>query len=117
MIKDLISLALLLVSVGLSFKHGWDAFTSQNNPQALYMMRELGIGEPLVPILGSWSVITGMLLLLPKTFLWGNVLNALSIIVLMALAIRAGKLTIVWLEIPFLVLPLLLIWLKYPFHQ
>ncbi|OUJ68718.1 hypothetical protein [Hymenobacter crusticola] len=95
MIKSLLSLALLLVSVGLSFKHGWDAFTAQDNPQALHMMRELGIGESLVPILGSWSGVTGMLLLLPKTFFWGNVLNAVSIVVIMALAIRAGKLPIV----------------------
>gem|GEM_PF-6309302 len=32
MIKNIISLALLIVSVGLNFSHGWNSFTYRKNP-------------------------------------------------------------------------------------
>ncbi len=115
MIKSIISLALLLVSVFLAFKHGWDTFNYRNNPESLKMMNELGISEALIPVFGGVTILIGVLLLIPGTFFWGNVLNAVSIVLIMALAIQAGNLKIVFMEIPFLMMPLLMIWLKYPF--
>lgn len=117
MIKNLISLALLIVSVALSFKHGWDTFNYKNNPQSLKMMDELGISESVIPLMGALTILVGILLLIPKTFFWGNVLNAMSIVLIMALALRAGNLKMVLIEIPFLIMPLIMIWLKYPFKK
>ncbi len=117
MIKNLISLALLIVSVALSFKHGWDTFNYKNNPQSLKMMDELGISESVIPLMGALTIVVGILLLIPKTFFWGNVLNAMSIVLIMALALRAGNLKMVLIEIPFLIMPLIMIWLKYPFKK
>jgi len=117
MIKNIISLLLLVVSVGLSFKHGWDTFTYKNNPESGKMMAELGIPESWVPALGVFTFIVGVLLIIPKTFFIGNVLNAVSIVMIMALALKAGNYKIALMEIPFLALPLVLIWLKYPFQR
>ncbi|MDF7820719.1 hypothetical protein P1X15_24065 [Runella sp. MFBS21] len=117
MIKNLISLALLIVSVALSFKHGWDTFNYKNNPQSLKMMDELGISESVIPLMGALTILVGILLLIPKTFFWGNVLNAMSIVLIIALALRAGNLKMVLIEIPFLIMPLIMIWLKYPFKK
>lgn len=117
MIKKIISLVLLIVSVSLSFKHGWDTFNYKNNPASLKMMNELGISEPSIPFLGILTIIVGILLLIPKTFFAGNMLNAMSIVLIMALALRAGNYKIALLEIPFLALPLIMIWLKYPFKN
>ena len=117
MIKNLISLALLILSVALSFKHGWDTFNYKNNPQSLKMMDELGISESVIPLMGALTIVVGILLLIPKTFFWGNVLNAMSIVLIMALALRAGNLKMVLIEIPFLIMPLIMIWLKYPFKK
>lgn len=115
MVKHLISLALLIVSVALSFKHGWDSVNYKKNPGALKMMSELGISEPLIPFLAILSITIGVLLLVPKTFFLGNLLNAITIVVIMALALNAGNYKIALMEIPFLTLPLIMIWLKYPF--
>lgn len=117
MIKNIISFVLLMVSVSLSFKHGWDTFNYKNNPQSLKMMNELGISESVIPLFGVVTVAIGILLLIPKTFFLGNVLNAMSIVLIMALALRAGNIKMVLIEIPFLALPLILIWLKYPFKN
>lgn len=70
---------------------------------------------PLVGFFLYLMLLIGALLLFPKTFLLGNILNAISIVIIMALAINAGSFKIAFMEIPFLLLPLVLIWLKYPF--
>jgi len=115
MVKSIISLVLLLVSAGLSFKHGWDSFNVKSHPESLKMMTDLGIKPIFVPAMGVAMLLIGALLLFPKTFLLGNILNAISILIIMALAINAGNFKIAFMEIPFLLLPLVLIWLKYPF--
>ena len=115
MIKSIISLILLLVAAGLSFKHGWDSFTVKSHPESLKMMTELGIKPTFVPAMGVAMLLIGALLLFPKTFLLGNILNAIAILIIMALAMNAGNIKIAFMEIPFLLLPLVLIWLKYPF--
>lgn len=115
MIKSIISLLLLVVSVYLAFKHGWDTFNYKNHPQSLKMMNELCVSEAVLPFFGALMILIAVLLLIPKTFFLGNLLNAISIIIIMALAIRAGNLKMAMLEIPFLIMPLLMIGLKYPF--
>lgn len=117
MIKDIISLALLIVSVTLSFKHGWDTFNYKNNPESVKTMQELGINEPIIPLFGMVTLVIGVLLLLPKTFFLGNLLNALAIVLIMALALRAGNYQMALIEIPFLAIPLIMIWLTYPFKN
>lgn len=117
MIKNIISLSLLISSVFLNFKHGWDTFHYKSNPTSLKMMTELGISESLIPWLGALPILTGILLLIPKTFFIGNVLSAVSIVLIMALALNSGNIKMTLIEIPFLIIPLVMIWLKYPFHN
>lgn len=117
MIKNIISLVLLIASVSLSFKHGWDTFNYKNNPESLKMMQSLGINESLIPFFGALTIAIGILLLIPKTFFLGNVLNAMSILLIMALSLKSGNYRMALIEIPFLAMPLIMIWLKYPFKN
>ncbi len=117
MAKNIITLVLLIISVALSFKHGWDTFNYKKNPESLKMMNALGISEPLIPFFGVLTIVIGILLVIPKTFFAANLLNAISIVSIMALALRAGNYKMAFIEIPFLALPLILIWLKYPFKN
>ncbi|MGF7214215.1 glucose-6-phosphate-specific signal transduction histidine kinase [Spirosoma lacussanchae] len=110
----IISIILLLVSAFLSLKHGWDAFQPANADQAR-MMADLGISKATMPFFGVFSIAIGLMLLFPPTFFISNVLNAVTIVLIMALSLRAGNSSMALLEIPFLAMPLVLIWLKYPF--
>lgn len=110
----IVSIVLLLVSAFLSLKHGWDAFQPPT-PQQAKMMADLGITKSFVPVVGALSITVGLLLLFPQTFFVANVLNAVIILLIMAFSLRAGNVKTALIEIPFLCLPLLLIWLKYPF--
>ena len=110
----IISILLLLVSAFLSIKHGWDAFQPANAEQTK-MMADLGISKTIMPFFGVLSVVIGLMLLFPQTFFISNLLNAVTIVLIMALSLRAGNTSMALIEIPFLALPLLLIWLTYPF--
>lgn len=110
----ILSIALLLISAALSVKHGWDAFQPPTAEQTK-MMANLGIAKSTMPFFGAFSIIIGLMLFHPQTFFLGNVLNAITIVLIMALSLRAGDYRMALIEIPFLALPLVLIWLKYPF--
>lgn len=77
-------------------------------------MSELGISSALAPAFGVFAITVGLMTLLPKTFFMGNLLNALSIVTVMALAAKSGNIKIALLEIVFLLLPLVLIYLRHP---
>jgi hypothetical protein len=102
MAKNILSLFLLITSISLSFKHAWDTFHYKSNPQSIKMMSDLGIRPPVIPFFVFFAVAIGVLLTIPKTFFLGNILNAMSIVLIMSLALQAGNFRIALLEIPFL---------------
>jgi hypothetical protein len=116
MAKNILSLALLILSAGLNFKHGWDAFQRVGGEQAK-IMADLGLTPSIMPYIGVLSIAVGFLMIIPQTFFTGNLLSAFTILLIMALSLKAGNYQMALLEIPFLLMPLLLIWLKYPFKQ
>src|SRR3954470_9671778 len=103
-----LSIALILVSAFLSIKHGWDAFQNSNEEQSK-IMAGLGITKSMMPYFGAFSILVGLMLFLPQTFFISNVLNAFTIVLIMALSLRSGNIKMALIEIPFLLLPLLLI--------
>jgi hypothetical protein len=109
----IISVILILVSAFLSIKHGWDAFQPPS-PEQAKMMGNLGITKAAMPYFGVFSILIGLMLFFPQTFFLGNLLHAVTIVLIMALSLRAGDSKTALIEIPFLALPFVLIWLKYP---
>ena len=108
----IVSALLLLVSVGLCARHGWAGVTGSASPAAKALIGSLGISRPVG--LGGLNLLAAGLLLFPPTFFTGNFLHAASILLIMAYTLRADHLQTVLIEVPFLLLPLLLIWLKHP---
>ena len=108
---------LILVTVYLSAKHGWGGITGNVKPEEAAMMNGLGISKPVLNVISIASLAVAVLVLFPQTFFVANVLNAITILLIMAYAIQSGNLRIALIEIPFLLLPLLLIWLKHPLSE
>ena len=75
-----ISIILIAISAFLSVQHGWQALNIDKYPIQLKMLSDLEIGKTYLPFFG-----------IPQTFFIGNLLNAFSIVALMALALRAGN--------------------------
>lgn len=113
----IISGILILISAFLSIKHGWDGLNMYVKPGEPNMMEELGIGKTAGLIISIFSLAAGLLILFPQTFFIGNLINAGLILIIMALALKTGNTKTALMEIPFLLLPLIMIWLGHPFKK
>jgi hypothetical protein len=115
--RPLLAITLGLLSFYLSFCHGWDSLQFEQHPASVTLLTELGITRRFIPLLGAITLAAGLLLCWPSTFFAANVLNAVSILGIMALALRVGNYQLALREVPFLLLPLLLLYLGYPFQK
>jgi hypothetical protein len=111
----ILSGVLILITAFLSFKHGWEGLT--NKPETVNMLTELGIGEIGGKVMSVLTLAVGLLILFPQTFFAGNLLNAAVILLIMALALKTGNLKTALIEIPFLLMPLAMIWLGHPLKK
>lgn len=112
----IVSGILILVSAFIGITHGLRAFRSPS-PEASKMMTELGISDTVGMAFGAWSIVTALLILFLKTFLSGNVLRALQLVIMIAFVLKAGNYRFALIEIPILMLPLILIYLGHPFKN
>lgn len=117
MAAKIISGILILVTVYLNFKHGWSGVSNNMSPEETKMMADIGIGKSWFLPIAIISFAICLLVLFPQTFFIGNVLNAMLILLIMALALRAGVSKTALIEIPFLLMPLILIYLGHPFAK
>lgn len=113
----IISGILIFITAFLSFKHGWAAITNNASPEEAEMFTQLGINKPLSIVIGIVSFAVGVMVLFPKTFFIGNVVNAVIILFIMALSLKAGNMKTALIEIPFLLMPLVMIYLGHPFKK
>lgn len=104
---------LILVTVYFGVSHGSRAF---QKPSAEYseMVNSLGITEIVRITMGCCAILSAVLILFPKTFFIGNVARAILLVVMMALALKATNYKFALIEIPFLLMPLALIYLGHP---
>jgi len=113
----IISGILILITAFLSFKHGWEGLTMNTKTGEPNMMTELGIGKTMLLIISILSLAVGLMVLFPQTFFAGCLVNAAMILVIMALSLKTGHLKTALMEIPFLLMPLLMIYLGHPFKK
>jgi hypothetical protein len=111
----IISGILILITVFFSFKHGWAALTMKYDESEAFS--KLDISRPVLLIVGALTLLVGVFVLFPYTFFAGNIINAVLILFILALQLRAGNIKAALIEIPFLLLPLVMIWLGHPFKK
>lgn len=112
----ILSGVLILISLFLGISHGSRAFMKPSE-EYTRMMSVLGITDVTRMVFGLWAITTAILILLPRTFFWGNTLRAVQLVVMMAFALKAGNYKFALIEVPFLIMPLLLIYLGHPFKD
>jgi len=112
----IVSAILILITAFLNFKHAWDGLITVK-PESTKMLESLGISGRAGVVLGVLSLVIGVLVLIPQTFFAACLINAITILVIMALALKTGNLKIALIEIPFLIMPLVMIWLGHPLKK
>lgn len=109
---NILSAALLLITVFLNFKHGWAILKA--NPGDANMFSKWGLSKTAQNTIGLLTLAGGMLIIFPITFLAGNIINAALILAIMILHLKHKETKPALLEIPFLLIPLVMICLGYP---
>jgi hypothetical protein len=117
MIPKIISGILMLATVYLNFKHGWAGITNTMQEEETKLLAGIGLTKTGMYVLSVASLTVCILTVIPGTFVIGNIINAVSILVIIALALNAKNYKLALIEIPFLLLPLVLIWLGHPLKK
>jgi len=110
----IISAVLILVTAILSFKHGWDGLRN-SSPQGDPTLVSWGLNKSMQLVLSVTTLVSALLILFPQTFFLGNLVSAILFIFLICFQISTGNLKAALIEVPFLMFPLVLIYLGHPF--
>lgn len=110
-IKILNSL-LIIIAVYMGLKQGWAMFSGK--PEMLEMFSKWHLNKNAVMVNGVVTMVSALLILHPKTFLWGNFLMAAGILLILCLQLLDKNLKGAAIELPFLLLNLVIIYLQHP---
>lgn len=112
MILKIINSVLILTAVFMGLKQGWAM--ASGKPEMLEMFSKWNFSKTALMINGIITIIAALLILFPKTFVWGNFLMAAGILMIICLHLLDKDLKGVAIEIPFLLLNFLIIYLQHP---
>jgi len=110
-IKIINSLLILFV-VFMGFKQGWAMFSGK--PEMLAMFSKWRFNSQSLIVLGTITMLSALLILFPRTFVFGNFLMAITILLIICLQLSTKNLKGAVIELPFLLMNLLIIYLQYP---
>ncbi|MCI1752983.1 MAG: DoxX family protein [Flavobacteriales bacterium] len=111
----IISAILLLVAVFMGLKQGWAMFSGK--PEMLDMFSKWNVNKTGLAINGAITMLSALLLLHPKTFVWGNFLMAAGILLIMCFHLMDRDLKGFAIELPFLLINFVLIYLHHPLSE
>lgn len=115
MILKIINAILILIAVFMGLKHGWAMLMGK--PEMLEMFAKWNFNKHAVAINGAITLLASVLILFPKTFVWGNFLMAAGILMILCLQLLVKDLKGAAIEVPFLLLNLVIIYLQHPFKS
>lgn len=113
MLLKVINSVLLLIAVFMGFKQGWAMFLGK--PEMLEMFGKWNVTKTGLMVNGGITILSALLILYPKTFVWGNFLMAAGILLIICFHLLDKDLKGVMIELPFLFLNLIIIYLRYPY--
>jgi hypothetical protein len=115
MVLKVINSALILVAVVMGIKQGWAMVSGKE--EMLAMFEKWHFSKSGVMIFGAVTLISALLILFPKTFVWGNFLMAASILLIICFHLFDKDIKGVAVELPFFLLNLIIIYLQHPFKK
>ena len=112
MILRIINGALILFAVFMGIKQGWAMISGKE--EMLTMFDKWHFTKAGVMTFGVVTILSSILILHPKTFMWGNFIMAASILLIICFHLINKDLKGVMIELPFFVLNLVIIYLQHP---
>ncbi len=108
----IINSILIITAVLMGIKQGYAMLSAK--PEMMAMFGKWGFNKTTLAINGTVTLIAAVLILFPRTFVWGNFLMAAGILLIICLQLLGKDLKGALIELPFLLINLLIIYLQYP---
>ena len=105
----------MLVAVFMGLKQGWAMFIGK--PEMVEMFSKWNFNKTGLMINGAITIIGALLILHPKTFVWGNFIMAGGILLIICLHLLDKDIKGMAIELPFLLLNLVIIYLQHPLSK
>ncbi|MBI5471938.1 MAG: hypothetical protein HY961_06295 [Ignavibacteriae bacterium] len=86
-------------------------------PESERMVASLGVSPTVMGMLTVSSILGAVFILFPKPFVEGNLVNAAGAMVMAYYFWSSGNMQTVLIEIPFFLVPFLMIYLRHPFAK
>ncbi|MCT2560419.1 hypothetical protein [Chryseobacterium herbae] len=115
MILKIINSLFILTAVFMGIKQGTAMWMGK--PEIITMFGKWSFSKTALMINGAITIIAAVLILFPKTFLWGNFLMAAGILLIICFQLQDRDFKGAMIEIPFLLLNLLIIYFQHPLKQ
>ena len=112
MALKIINAVLILFAAYMGIKQGWAMFSGKK--EMLDMFAKWNFGKQGVMVLGFFTLLSVLLMLVPKTFVWGNFLMAAGILLIICFHLSDKDFKGVLVELPFLLMSLVIIYLQHP---
>lgn len=110
-----LNIVLILAAVFMGFKQGLAMVSGK--PEMIELFAKWNFNKTTVQMLGVVTVLSAILIVFPKTFVWGNYLMAATILMILCFQLYDKNLKGAALELPFLLLNLLIIYFQYPIKK
>ncbi len=107
-----LNIVLTIVAVFMGLKQGWAMVSGK--PEMLELFAKWNFSKSAVMVVGAITMFSAILIVIPKTFVWGNFLMAAGILMILCFQLFDKNLKGAALELPFLLLNLVIIYLQYP---
>jgi hypothetical protein len=108
----IINTILILFAAFMGLKQGWAMLSAK--PAMTNMLAKLGLTRPSITGLGLITLISVILMIIPRTFFYGNFLMAASILFILMLELQHRELKAAVIEVPFLLLSCIILYLRHP---
>src|SRR5690606_12409056 len=108
----IINSILILVAVFMGLKQGYAMVSGKTEMMAMF--GKWGFTKTGLMVNGLITILAVLLILFPKTFIWGNFLMAAGILLIICFHLLDKDIKGVAIEIPFLLLNLIIIYLQHP---
>jgi hypothetical protein len=115
MILKVLNSILILGAVYMGFKQGYAMFSGK--AEMMEMFSKWGFTKTAVMINGAVTILAALMIVFSKTFVWGNFLMAAGILMILCLQLLNKDLKGAAVELPFILLNMVIIYLQHPLQK
>ncbi|MEJ0101128.1 MAG: DoxX family protein [Bacteroidota bacterium] len=115
LLPKIINAVLILFALYMGVKQGSAMITGKQ--EMTEMFDKWNFSKTGLTLFGAITILGAVLVLFPKTFIWGNFITAAGILLILAFHLNDKDLKGVVIELPFFLLSLVIIYLQHPLSQ